>query len=499
MAEHLLEKLQMYGRSDWYPLHMPGHKRSVSHFGDPFSIDITEIEGFDNLHRPQGVLAEAQARAAALYGADETYYLVNGSSCGILAAVAASVKRGGRILMARNCHKSVYHAVYLNGLHASYLYPPADTRRGINGSILCEAVEEALARHPDTEAVLITSPTYDGVVSDIEAIAGAVHRAGAVLIVDEAHGAHFVMHSYFPKSALACGADLVVNSLHKTLPSLTQTALLHVRGRRADREKLRRYLGIYQSSSPSYVLMAGMDACIGWMEKDGKEMFGCFVRRLEALRESLQGMEALHLVSGRERELPAYDYDRSKVLISTERCRIGGPALSRKLRQFHLEPEMEAARYVTAILTACDTKEGFDRFRDALLAVDSGLAQEAAEEMETSPLREEAAEGIKSSPPQGAEAEETETPLLRNEEALTMEEAQNAPLERMALESSAGRVSGEFVYLYPPGIPLIVPGERIADALARQFLRCRAIGMELEGLSDHSGRTILVVKEDSYG
>ena len=473
MAEHLLEQLQNYARSGWYPLHMPGHKRSVSYLQDPYSIDITEIDGFDNLHHAKGILAEAQERAAALYGADKTYYLVNGSSCGVLAAVSASVKRGGRILMARNCHKSAYHAVYLNGLHAEYLYPPADMLRGINGSISCESVEAALARYPDTEAVLITSPTYDGVVSDIERIAAAVHRAGAVLIVDEAHGAHFALHSYFPKTALACGADIVVNSLHKTLPSLTQTALLHVRGERADREKLKRYLGIYQSSSPSHVLMAGIEACIDRMREDGKELFDCFVQRLDALRKSLRTMEALHLVSGRERELDAYDYDRSKVLISAERCRMTGPLLGQALREFYLEPEMTAAKYVTAIMTVCDTQEGFARFRDALFEIDGRLAREEAAGMEV--------------------------PLIRTEEVLTMEEAQNAPFERTALKDSSGRVAAEFVYLYPPGIPLLVPGERITEALKQQFLYCRALGMELEGLSDHSGRTIMVVKEDIYG
>ena len=259
MAEHLLEKLEEYSQSDYYPLHMPGHKRNISHFGDPFRLDITEIDGFDNLHHAEGVLLEAQQRAAALYGAEESFYLINGSTCGILAAISACTKRGGRILMGRNCHKAAYHGVFLNGLKAAYLYPETDFVRGINGAVTPETVRKALReQHP--EAVFLTSPTYDGVVSDIRSIAEIVHKAGAILIVDEAHGAHFAMSPYFPESALSCGADLVINSLHKTMPSLTQTALLHVQGKRVDRERLKMYLGIYQSSSPSYVLMAGMDA-----------------------------------------------------------------------------------------------------------------------------------------------------------------------------------------------------------------------------------------------
>ena len=311
MSENLLEKLKKYGASDYYPLHMPGHKRNTAHFAEPFSIDITEIDGFDNLFHAEEILLEAQQRAAQLYHSDETFYLVNGSTCGLLSAISASVPRGGRILMSRNSHKASYHAAFLNGLHVTYLYPEADMVRGINGSIRPEQVQEALLQHPDICAVLITSPTYDGVVSDIKAIAELAHRAGAVLIVDEAHGAHFAMHDSFPKSALALGADLVINSIHKTLPSMTQTALLHVQGERVDRRRLKKYLGIYQSSSPSYVLMAGMDACVCLMAEQKQELFDCFISRLEKMRASLGQMKYLHLVTGKEAELYAFDFDRS--------------------------------------------------------------------------------------------------------------------------------------------------------------------------------------------
>ncbi|MCD7841775.1 MAG: aminotransferase class V-fold PLP-dependent enzyme, partial [Lachnospiraceae bacterium] len=447
MEKYLLDQLTEYASSDAYPLHMPGHKRQMRLIQDPYSIDITEIDGFDNLHHtaaseeappricsradrgsdaeiasrfgaaaeasPEGILHAAQRRAAALYGADETYYLINGSTCGILAAVSASVRRGGRILMARNSHKAAYHAALLNGLHVTWLYPDMDERRGIYGSIRPEQVREALAGQRQS-AVLITSPTYDGVVSDIRAIAEEVHRAGAVLIVDEAHGAHFAMHPYFPQSALMSGADIVINSLHKTMPSLTQTALLHVKGPRADRERLRKYLGIYQSSSPSYVLMAGMDECVRLLETRGPELFDQFVRRLTALREHLGGMKVLHLVTGEEPEIGAFAFDRAKVLISTERVSVGilsrgaeleaehtsrqepgygvapdadrafglmhyrgrliGPALAEILRKrYHLEVEMAAEQYVTAIMTVADTQEGFDRLETALLEIDERL------------------------------------------------------------------------------------------------------------------------------
>lgn len=482
MKTDLLEQLEQYGSSDYYPLHMPGHKRHISHFGDPFAIDITEIDGFDNLHHAQGILLEAQKRAAQLYGAEESFYLVNGSTCGILAAVSAATQRGDTVLMARNCHKAVYHAVFLNGLHAEYLYPEADMERGINGSILPEQVRRALEGQEAQRisAVVITSPTYDGVVSDIRRIAAEVHRAGAVLIVDEAHGAHFPMHEYFPETSLACGADLVINSLHKTMPALTQSALLHVQGSRIDRERLRQYLGIYQTSSPSYVLMAAMDRCVGLMQDRGEELFAVFTERLEKMRLELGKMKRLYLVTGKESELSAFDYDRSKVLISTERCVYSGRELAEILRdEYHLEVEMDAPEYVTAIMTVSDTQEGFDRLTRALLEVDRELT--------------ETPKTMRKIKQQGHRWIKTLRSLPKNKEVMTIEAAANSEAHAVWLRESAGCISAEFVYLYPPGIPLLVPGEQITQELLEEFSYYRKCGFELQGLADYAGEKIKAV------
>ncbi len=594
MSENLLEKLERYGASDFYPLHMPGHKRRISLFGDPFAIDITEIDGFDDLHNAQGILLEAQRRAARLYGAEETYYLVNGSTCGILSAVSASVARGGRLLLARNSHRSCYHAAFLNDLRVTYVCPPvaeisaAGAACGLCGSIRPEDVREALRRHPDIQAVLVTSPTYDGVVSDIGAIAEAAHAAGAVLIVDEAHGAHFGMHSYFPERALAHGADIVINSLHKTLPSLTQTALLHVQGERADREKLRSYLDIYQTSSPSYILMAGMDACVRLLEEQGEELFASFVTRLEQMRDELRRkLRVLRLVDGSElstiqengqSQTPAnssragtggtrqnlddlkyvkksadgkspggfgyakltehaliYDFDRSKVLISTaavsgemvSAVRFGqtecfgsyaadrgaggiamsGSELAAILREkYHLEPEMAAADYVTAIMTVADTQEGFDRLTAALLEIDAALADgrkgvlsfsgncaDSKVDRETDQDKAESDGSGDENADMAGSAEGTRYPA--NEEVLTIRQALESPVAPVPLADSAGQVSAEYVYLYPPGIPLLVPGERISEELLQRLERERNAGLALRGMADESGRAIRVVME----
>lgn len=478
MERKLLEELKKYGKSDYYPLHMPGHKRNLHPITDPYSIDVTEIYGFDNLFHAEDLLLEAQQRAARLYDADETFYLVNGSTCGILAAVSASTRRGGQILMARNCHKAAYHAVLLNGLRVTYLYPSANMDCGMNGSISVRSVKEALAAADGRiQAVLITSPTYDGVVSDVGTIAEAVHEAGAVLIVDEAHGAHFAMHPSFPQSALALGADLVINSIHKTMPSLTQTALLHVKGTRADRQRLKKYLGIYQSSSPSYVLMSGIDACVNLMLEQKDELFGTFTQRLDKLRHALGRMQVLHLVDGTEEGLNAYAYDRSKVIISTERSRVSGPGLGRILREeYHMEVEMAAEQYVTAILTVADTQEGLDRLEQALLEIDGRLAGYINGEFSARRCR---------------------YTLSCNEEVLTIEQAENAHKKSVRLSKSGGQISGEFVYLYPPGIPILVPGERIPEGMPEQIHYYRSIGLSVQGMQDYAGEYIWIIDKDN--
>ena len=215
---YIKDELCKLASSDMYPFHMPGHKRRLDCDINPYTYDITEIDGFDNLHAAEGIIKEAEERAAALWGAKSSFFLVNGSTCGILAALSAALPKKGHLLMARNSHKAAYHAAYLRELQVTYLYP-VFTEFGIQGGILPEQVEAALEADESIEAVFLTSPTYDGIVSDIEKIAEIAHQHGIPLIVDEAHGAHLGFHPYFPKSAITLGADVVIQSLHKTLPA----------------------------------------------------------------------------------------------------------------------------------------------------------------------------------------------------------------------------------------------------------------------------------------
>mgnify|MGYP003099478535 FL=1 len=508
----LLERLTEYAGSDAYPFHMPVHKRREipdgipGGFPDPYGIDITEIDGFDNLHHAEGILKDAMDEAAAIYGADRSWYLVNGSTCGILSAVFATTENGGKILTARNCHKAVYHAICLNRLEAEYLYPEEITEFGINGGIRAEDVRKALEKDAmhcagnsgdvrgkitKIQAVLITSPTYEGVVSDIRAIADAAHEYGIPLIVDEAHGAHLEYadqcHS-FPKSALEYGADIVIQSLHKTLPCFTQTAILHVKGKFVDQDRVSRYLSMFQTSSPSYLFMAGMERCIRYMDGDGRNGMVRYEKRLERFMERMEGLQVLEVldreICGKYRTVAGWD--PSKIVVSTMRAEdFHGEELAETLRRkYHLEMEMTAPEYVIAMTSLMDTEEGFERLGTALLEIDGALRH--CVEPEQQKEKGESKEKERCETP-----EVTESKVLHPVRRMLICEAMNADTERTALQDTVGKVSAEFVYLYPPGIPIIAPGEVFTDAIVEKIMAYKAAGLLVQGPADPDADVIL--------
>ena len=480
---NIFDKLKNYSDSDYYAFHMPGHKRNLDLMDgtSPYRIDITEIDGFDDLHHAEGILKEAQERAAEVYHADETHFLVNGSTVGILSAILGTTEKGDSILVARNCHKSVYHAIYLNELDPVYLYPKFDTELGLSTEIDAADVQKALEEHPGIRAVMIVSPTYDGVVSDIEKIAEIVHEAGCLLIVDEAHGAHFGFDPYFPKSANMYGADLVINSLHKTLPALTQTALLHVNGERVNRRKVKRYLDMLQTSSPSYILMASIDACIHLLEQTQMQkcsIFKEYAAHIDNLREELKKLKYLKIIRMENTDR----YDRSKFVISVKHAPISSHELyERLLHDYHLQMEMLAGTYVLAMTTIGDTQEGLDRLRDALLAIDAELDAKL-----------KSGSGQEQKPMQMTD---TDLPLSGRQPSLekvwTIAEAvkcrdvvpsRKGKIETCGFADSAGHISLEYAYLYPPGSPLIVPGERIAQEAVEILCWYQEHDFSIEGL-----------------
>lgn len=484
-GKYLDRELYEYGQKRIYPFHMPGHKRQTvtEYLKNPYPEDITEITGFDNLHHAEGILKEAQEYAEKIFETDKSYFLINGSTAGILAAVSACTQRGGKILMARNCHKAAYHAVYLRNLRPVYLYPFWNETLGLNGGIDPEDVETELRTHKDIQAVLVTSPTYDGVVSDIKRISNIVHKYGVPLIVDEAHGAHFPFHDFFPESALYSGGDIVIQSLHKTLPSLTQTALLHLQSELVSREKLETFLGIYQTSSPSYILMGSISACLRYLEEQGKKSFDTFAVRVEKLRKRLKGLKNLSLAGSDLTDRGGiFDLDLSKIVIFEPGNPWAGAFLHKELREkYGLELEMEAPGYVLALTSVMDTEEGFERLGEALEDIDFRLDQRAGgifrDWEEVSSFKKEKKE---------------EHPRR----IMTIAQAMENTMEERNLEDSKGKISGEFAYLYPPGIPLLVPGEEITEAFLKKASSWKSRGIHLQGLTDHSQKKIRTVKEN---
>lgn len=460
-----------YAEHGLYPFHMPGHKRNPAFkaWGLSMEMDFTEIDGLDNLHYPEGIILEAEERMARLYGVKRSYFLVGGSTCGILAAVSACVPARGRIAMGRNCHKSVYHAVELKDLTPSYLYP--DEKGIINGDIKADAVNNMLKLYPDIKAVIITSPSYDGVISDIRSITRIVHEAGAVLIVDEAHGAHLKFSSYFPSSSVDEGADLVIQSFHKTLPALTQAAVLHVCSDRVDLFRLERFLDIYQTSSPSYLIMASIDRCVEFLEKEGRQAFERYICLLEDCRRKLSENQSIRLY---EPDPDLFAYDRSKILLIPQIEGMTGVLFADILRKkYGLETEMALRDYCLCLTSVGDSQQGFESLARAVEDIGKRKSDYISDGFE--------------------KKEEIVLPVP--EMVMNPSQAAEVSWEKIALAESTGRISVEYIYLYPPGIPLVVPGERMTGQLIENMRRYKREGLSLQGMSDHSGNTVRVMIE----
>lgn len=480
----LYDELIKYSSSDYYAFHMPGHKRNLDYVnGDnPFKYDITEIEGFDNLYHATGILKEEMDNAAGFFGSDRTYFLVNGSTCGILAAISAAAEPGEKIIVGRNSHKSVYNAVFLENLRPVYVYPQVVCSVDISGAYNLKEIEDVISDNTDAAAVVLTSPTYDGAVSDIKSISDIAHRFNIPVIVDQAHGAHFGMHQEFPESAITLGADIVITSLHKTLMSLTQTALLHIKSSIIDSKKVERYLSIYQSSSPSYVLMSSIADCIHTLQYRGDKIFEAYVKRLREFRESCKNLKNLFIFE-------SGDFDPSKVIIFIRNNVISGRQLyERLLEVYHLQMEMAASDYVLAMTSPADTAEGFSRFSIALHEIDMWIEEKFCGGYMN---RAEMAEMCG---PDGVcrLTGRHESPDV----VMTFRAAASSETQSIDILKAEGCISAEFVYLYPPGIPMIVPGEKITEQIVKDIETYRRQGLSVQGPEDIDAGKIKTVKSE---
>ena len=461
------------------PLHMPGHKRRVRPApGLPFDWDLTEIEGADDLHGAEGILADAMARTARLWGAARTFYLVNGATCGLLAGIRALAPAGSTVIAARNCHKSVFHAIELGNLRVRWLMPDPDPAFGIHGSIPPRAVANALDACPDAACVILTSPTYEGVLSDLAAIAELSHRHGLPLLVDEAHGAHYLPLARpfgWQGGALEAGADLVVQSPHKTLPSLTQTALLHLGGALGPSfaGEVERQLDVFETSSPSYPLMASLDGCTGLLAAEGAAWFARWAARLDRFDRAIAGLERLrvfgHGADSAAAHPACYRLDRGKVLMDGAGAGLTGPALAGLLRRdYGFEPEMVCGSQVLAMTSPCDAEDTLDRLAAALAEIDRTAPQAPPLPAPLPP------------PPPGQAAD-------------TIAGALRCPARPCPLAGAQGRIAAEYLWAYPPGVPLVVPGEQITREMVAACLALEARGTRLRHTGGSAPDAVLVL------
>lgn len=454
---------KMLDSVDKYPFHMPGHKRNTTLTGSdfPYHRDITEIAGSDNLHSMSGVILEECNRAARLWGAERAHILVNGSTCGILAAIRAFGGHDHSVVVARNAHKSVYHGIELCRLHPVYLQPGIDPDRGICLSVTPEQVGQALQSAPDAKLVIVTSPTYEGVISDIAGIARVAHEHGAALLVDCAHGAHLGLGGFAGSvgNPVALDADVTVCSLHKTLPAPTQTALALIGKTCPDPDAMAAQLAVFQTSSPSYVLMEESARCIHLLDQQGQSLMQAWADRLSAFEQAVAGLANLRVLYRTDLPDGVWAYDSGKIVVSTRGTALSGHELAEILRnQYAIEVEMAALDYVIAMTSLADTDQGFDSLANALCEIDRTVLS---------------ADCV----PNGA------MPLPKV--ALAPWQAADLPSVAVPLARATGHVAAEYVWAYPPGVPLVVPGERIGAQLPDLLVQMHASGVALD--STHGG------------
>jgi len=435
-----------YVKKDTVSFHMPGHKGSQLYrrlgyhkFLDRFmDFDITEIAGADNLFQTEGVIKGVQDRYARLYDCKKSYLLINGSSGGNIAAILSSVNRGKQLIMARNCHKSVFNALTLGGIRPVYAYPEMIAEFGISGAVSPEEIERLIMENPEAEAVMITSPNYYGICSDTQAIAEIAHRYGKPLIVDEAHGAHLHFSEALPPSAIQSGADLVINSTHKTLASLTQSAVLHYNTDLVDQYILEDKLQSIQSTSPSYILMTSLDIAADILENQRHELMSEWTENLKEFYGRIDGIPGIRSM-GKIKGL-----DWTKINLSMGELGVTGAQLDQiLLKDYNIYIELFTGDWIMAMSGIGNTKSDYDRLADALEEISRKAGKSGA----------------------GAGAKSGSSALIPPKQAVMFEIP--TAKKRVRLTESEGLICGSSIIPYPPGIPLLCPGERIeADAIA---------------------------------
>lgn len=457
MKNSTLDFLMQHVAENPVSFHMPGHKGSQLYrrFGyenflnNMMDCDITEIPGADNLFQREGILKETCNNYGKLYGVEHSYMLINGTSGGIIAAILASVAEGGTLIMARNCHKSVFNALGLGGMQPAYIYPELLEDYGISGEVTPAEVERALTENPEAGAVILPSPNYYGICSDVRAIAEVVHKHGKILIVDQAHGAHLKWLGG-PECAESAGADIVINSIHKTLGSFTQSAVLNLNSKLVDRYLLEDKLQAIQSTSPSYLLMTSLDINARLLEEHQESLIGDWNRNLDFAYEELSKIPDLRVIGGLD------NLDRSKINLDTTGWGITASELEEMLMEKSIFCELTTGNILMLMTGIGNKRSDFERLLTALKEIRAGLTV----------------------PEEPAKA--TAGRLPGRKEIFPMPKKKI----RVKLEDAAGCICAASIIPYPPGIPLICPGEKMDAEDLAYVAKLRENGEKVIGINE---------------
>jgi len=466
-------------------LHIPGHKQRAiwlnrnanERFAPILRLDFTELTDTDDLHHPApgGAIAEAQRLAAECFGAEETCFLVGGSTAGNLAMILGTAGPGDVLIVQRNVHRSIVHGLMLAGARAVWLPPQVEPSSGLAVIPDIRHIQMALERYPEAKGVILTSPNYYGIGGHLKPIAELCHAHRVPLLVDEAHGPHFGFHPLFPESALQCGADAVVQSAHKMLGAMTMGAMLHMRGTLVSREAVRQALRMVQSSSPSFPLLASLDLARQHIHASGAQAFGPALEAVRRARLALRHTAIRAVGPGEDqwgtKDGVPFQYDPLKLTLYDATGRMTGFQLAQALEERGCIPEMADARHVVLAFGAGSCPEDGDGLADALRSLPLAGPHVTPPPIET-PY------GTRFSRMAAGEAWEVPEPVFLSR--------QMPATERVPLEESEGRVAGEWIVPYPPGIPELYPGEIITAQTIERLRAWKAEGASVQGAEDPS-------------
>ena len=506
-ASPLEKYFQHYNEKNLLPLHMPGHQRKMEMGAAlPYAYDYTEVEDLDNLHDPEGILQEAMNRTAAYYGCPDCFYLVNGSSSGLQAGIFALLEEGDEVVVARNCHRSVFYALSLRKAKIHFLLPEFWEDFSCFGSVSLKEVERLISAFSKTKALIFTSPSYEGVVSDVEGIARLCHENGLSLLVDEAHGAHFSPKrgTSFPESAICLGADLVVQSPHKTLCSLTQSAWILGNGERYSREKLSFYLSVFQTTSPSYPLMLSLEKATTLLEREGEALFSHWKKVMKGFREQARTLSSFSFLW--EKEEACFAMDCSKIFLRAlgiPKLRLGRD-LAKLLREdYGIESEMHSGEHLLLMTGPFISEEDMDRLFFALKDIERRFGEEKGKPSVDGRGRR-AGDGM-SGLIEGS-AESLQSKLLSSalyqisvaDNTLQISEGLKEG-EEFSIHEGEGRICLEYLSLYPPGIPLLFPGEKLTAEKIQGIEALEKEGIELQYSRHRQGESGKLIFQKDKG